>query len=279
MQEKTMLWQSIDGYQLFARHWKPEEEIKAVICLVHGMGEHSGRYQDWAERLVAAGYAVFAIDLRGHGKSAGERGDVLSFDHFGDDLDLMLEQAQNSLSKKPLFFYGHSMGGMLTLFYLVQRRPQITGAIITSPYLHSAFDLRIMQTLMIKVMGRVVPRMGVPSRLEVQGLSRDPAVIAAYRHDPLVHERFTTGFGKSCLQAIRYIFEHAAEITIPLLLMHGTGDRITFDSGTKKIASLLSNNCTLKIWKGLYHELHNEPEKDQVFDYLNSWLENQLANS
>ncbi len=279
MQEKIMQWQSIDGYHLFARKWKPEKEVNAVICLVHGLGEHSGRYQDWADRLIAAGYAVFAIDLRGHGQSAGARGDVLSFDHFADDLDLMLEQAQNDFSERPVFLYGQSMGGMLTLFYLIQRRPQISGAIITSPFLHSVFDLRKVQILMAKVLGRIIPHMSISSRLEVEGLSRDPAVIAAYRHDPLIHDRISARFGKACLQAISYIFEHASEIKAPLLLMHGTEDRINFASGTKKIAALLTNDCTLKLWEGLYHELHNEPEKDQVFDYLQSWLESKIADS
>ncbi len=279
MQEKTMLWKSIDGYQLFARNWQSEKKAKAVICLVHGQGEHSGRYQHWATRLVEAGYTVFALDLRGHGQSAGPRGDVLSFDHFGDDLDLMLEQAQHHFSERPLFLYGHSMGGMLTLLYLVQRRPQISGAIITSPFLHSIYDLRKMQLLMVKVLGRVIPHMSISSGLEVEGLSRDPAVIAAYRHDPLVHDRLSTRFGKSCLQSISYIFERAAEIKTPLLLMHGTGDRINFASGTKELATLLTNDYTLKLWEGLYHELHNEPEKDQVFDYLQSWLQRQVTNS
>ncbi len=273
MKERETLWQTDDGLNLFARQWEPAAEKKGVICLVHGLGEHSGRYRHWAERLTDAGYCTVSLDLRGHGRSEGQRGDSPSFDHLADEVALMLDYARAEFPGRPCFLYGHSMGGMLALFYLIQRRPLLAGAVITSPFLHSVLDLRKDRIVMGKILNYVIPRMSVFNSLDIEALSRDPAVTAAYRNDPLVHDRVTLRMVKGFIDTINYIFNRAGELNIPLLLMHGTGDRITFPSGSEKLCSLVSGNCSLKLWEGLYHELHNEPEKDQVFAYLKDWLE------
>ncbi len=272
MKEKELHWISDDGLPLFARQWEPETEAKGAICLMHGLGEHSGRFRHWAERLTEAGYAMLAIDLRGHGRSGGKRGDAPSFDHLADDINLMLDHAEREFKDTPCFLYGHSMGGMLALFYLIQRRPSLSGAIITSPFLHSVLDLRKDRLAMTKLLSRVTPGLSVSNNLEVEALTQDQAGIETYRRDPLVHDRVTVRMGKGFIDAIEYSFNRAGEITVPLLIMHGTADKITYPSGSEKIAARVSGECTLKLWEGLYHELHNEQEKDKVFAYLDKWL-------
>ncbi len=267
-----MQWRSDDGLPLFARQWEPEAVTKGAICLVHGLGEHSDRYRHWAGRLAEAGYAAVAIDLRGHGRSGGKRGDVPSFDHLADDINLMLDHAEIEFKETPRFLYGHSMGGMLVLFYLIQRCPSLTGAIITSPFLHSVLNLRKDRIAMTKLLSRIMPGLSVSNNLEVDAIAQDQAVIEAYRRDPLIHDRVTVRMGKGFIDTIEYIFNRAGEITVPLLIMHGTADRITYPSGSKKITARVSGECTLKLWEGVYHELHNEKEKDKVFAYLDKWL-------
>ncbi len=276
MLEKKMQWQSVDGLNLLAREWEPETAAKGMICLIHGLGEHTGRYRHWAKRLTAAGYAMVSIDLRGHGKSGGPLGDTPSYDHLTDDVDMMLNYAREKFAHLPCFLYGHSMGGMLVLFHLIQRRPPLTGAVITSPFLHSVLDQRKDRIAMTVMLSKVIPQMTVPNNIALENLSHDPEVISAYRNDPLVHARVSLRMGKGFLDTIKYIFNRAGEIKLPLLIMHGTGDRITFSSGSEKLAGLVSGDCTLKLWEGLYHELHNEIEKEQVFIYLVKWLNSKV---
>jgi len=279
MNHEEMHWRAEDTLPLFARRWGPGEEnngqVKGVICLVHGLGEHSGRYHHWAEKLAGAGYATLAIDLRGHGRSGGRRGDTPSFDHYGDDINLLLDKAAEIYPGKACFLYGHSLGGLLVAFYLIQRQPKLKGAVICSPGLHTVLDEQKDMIAMARFFGLVLPFLSFPNNLEQEGLSRDPAVINAYREDPFVHNRVSARLGKGMLDTRDYIFNRAREITLPLLIMHGTGDRITYPSGSQKLAELVSGECTLKYWEGSYHELHNEVEKDEVFAFLHKWLDNR----
>lgn len=276
MKHKEMQWQTNDGLPLFAQKWEPARSIKGAICLVHGLGEHSGRYVHWAEKFTNSGYALLSIDLPGHGKSGGDRGDTPTFDHFADHINLMLDEAEKLYPGKPCFLYGHSLGGIIALFYIIQRRPQLQGAVITSPGLRTILHMQKDKIAMAYILGSIIPRVSIPNNLELEGLSRDPAVVAAYRADPLVHNRISLRMGKKMIEAINYIFDRAAEIELPLLLMHGTADQITFASGSEELSELVSGECNLKLWDGLYHELHNENEKDEIFAFLKDWLDSKI---
>lgn len=273
MKHEEMQWKANDGLHLYAQTWEPAGETRAVLCLVHGLGEHSGRYNHWKKRLADCGYATMAIDLRGHGLSGGQRGDITSFDHLADDVSLLVETARNVFKDRPCFIYGHSMGGLVALFYLLQRRPALSGAVITSPFLHSVLDNRKTVINLGRIVGTVLPRLSIATGLEQDALSRDRSVIAAYRHDPLVHDRGSLRSVNSSLNAIRFVYERAPELSLPLLIMHGTADRITFATGSEELARLVPGDCTLKLWENCYHELHNEPEKDEVFTFLKEWLD------
>jgi len=276
MKHEEFQWLSNDGLKLFAQKWEPEGEAKAVISLVHGHGEHGGRYSHWAKRLNDAGYAVLAPDLRGHGRSEGQRGDSPSFDHYADDISILLDKTTELFAAKPVFLYGHSLGGLIVLYTLIQRHPKITGAIVTSPVLKTAIVEQKAKMAAAKILGAILPKASLPSGLEQEALSRDPAVIEAYRNDPLVHDKGSLRMAKQMLSAMEYVLERGTEIDIPLLLMHGTGDKITYAAGCEQLSQIMKDNCTLKLYEGFYHELHNEPEKEKVFQYLYEWLEKKL---
>ena len=271
-------WKAGDGLSIFAQAWEPENPPKAVICLVHGLGEHSGRYAHVAETLNQGGYAVIASDLRGHGKSGGKRGHAPSFNAFMDDMAVLLKEAAQRYVGLPCFLWGHSLGGLLVSNYVLRRKPQLTGVVITSPGLRTAVADQKMKIKMASILGKLLPEMSMPTGLDAKLISRDPAVVERYVNDPLVHGTATLAMAKYTIEAIPYVFEHGSEWALPVLLMHGDADAIAYVSGSEELAKLIKQDCTLKIWPGLWHETHNEPEKAQVLAYALGWLDSQLSN-
>jgi len=262
-----------DGLQLFARSWEPEQKPKAVICLVHGLGEHSGRYNHLADFLTKAGYVTLSFDLRGHGHSGGKRGHADSLDVLLDDITSLLAEASQRFLGKPLFLYGHSLGGLLVLIYAMRRKFPLAGVIATAPGLKTSLTEQRLKVAFANLLAPVFPRLSLPTGLDPTSLSHDPEIIRAYVADPLVHYRVTLRFTRDCLAAIPWAFEHANDLHLPLLIMHGTADRLIFPEGSQEFAHLVQGACTLKLWDGLYHEIHNEPEKQAVFVYLLNWLD------
>jgi alpha-beta hydrolase superfamily lysophospholipase len=272
MKLTDVTWTSTDGLPLVGRCWEPEREPRAVVCLVHGLGEHCGRYAHVATALNEAGYAVLACDKRGHGRSGGKRGAIPSYEALMDDIGLLLAQAEQRFPGRPRFLYGHSLGGNEVINYALRRRPPLAGVISTSPGLRTAFQPPAPQLAAGRLMNRLWPAFTMPNGLELAALSRDPAVIAAYQADPLVHDRLSARLGIELLQSGEWAIARAAEFPLPLLLMHGTADRLTSHQASQEFASQ-APNCTLKLWEGLYHETHNEPEKAEVIGFVVDWLQ------
>jgi len=271
-------WQSTSGLKLFAQSWSTQNEPEAIICLVHGLGEHSGRYAHMAAYLIEHGFAVITYDLCGHGRSEGQRGHVQSFDTYMDDIDLLVEKAGDQYPGKLRFLYGHSLGGLLVLNYALRRKADLAGVVASGAGLKSEVQNQTFKVALSKMLGMVVPKLSMPSGLEANMISRDPEVVEAYVNDPLVHDRATVGLAKNSFDAIDWVYDNASNFDIPLLLMQGTEDRITFPEGSEEFANRVHCEYTLKLWPGLYHELHNEPEKEQVFEYLVEWL-NKILNA
>ncbi len=269
-------WKAKDGLETYFQGWEPEKTPQAAICLVHGLGEHSGRYVHVADHLTAAGFAVLTMDLRGHGKSAGARGHVNSIDNFLDDIDRLLNEAENRYLGIPRFLYGHSLGGFLVLLYTLKRQPLLAGVVSTSPGLRSPLEKQSLKLAFSRSLAMLLPSLIIPSGLNAADISRDPEVVRVYQNDPLVHDRASLAFVKALFDAIPWTFQHAPEFKPPLLLVHGTKDNITLPSGSQEFASLVPGDCTLKLWDGLYHETHNEPEKEQVLAFLTDWLQSKL---
>ncbi len=277
MKHKEMNWKSRDGLDIFAQMWEPVAvQSRAVVCLVHGLGEHSSRYAHVAGTFVKEGFILFAADLRGHGRSGGPPGHISSIEDFMQDIDVLFEQARSRYPDLPLFLYGHSLGGILVLYYSITRKPKLRGVIATSSGLRTALEDQPMKIFLAKTLGSLISRMTIASGLETKYLSHDEKVVQAYINDPFVHDKASLGFGKIMLGVTQWTLDHAKEFPLPLLMMHGKEDGIAFPSGSIQFAAPLKDQCTLVLWEGGYHELHNEPEKDEVLKTIMLWMDARL---
>jgi acylglycerol lipase len=276
--------QTTDGLSLYFQGWEPESRPGAVVCLVHGLGEHSGRYAYVAAALNQAGYALLGFDLRGHGRSGGSRGHSPTRTAMLDDVDQLLVEAAARYSGRPRFLYGHSLGGGLVLCHALRccspegRDPRdVAGVIATGPTLRTAFAPPAWKQAVGKVTYNLLPAMSMPNGLDRSALSRDPQVVERYSNDPLVHDRVSARLGMDLLRDGECALARSAQFPVPLLLMHGSADRITSPEASREFAQRSDGKCTLKVWDGLYHEIHNEPEKEQVLEYMIRWLDGQRS--
>ncbi len=265
-------WLTADGVKLAAQDWRPEGSAVAVVGLVHGLGEHQGRYGHVIAALNRAGFAVLGFDLRGHGRSEGPRGYVPAYDALLDDIDLLLAQAAQRYPSLPRFLYGHSLGGNLVLIHTLRRRPTLAGVVATSPILRTAFKPPAWKLVLGRAMCRLWPRLSMSNEIDPDGLSHDAQVARAYVDDPLVHARVSPRLGIGLIEAGLWLLDHAAEFRLPLLLVHGGADPITSAQATREFAQRVPGDCTCKIWEGLYHETHNEPQKAEVIAFTIEWL-------
>jgi acylglycerol lipase len=274
MKHTEMNWKAKDGLNIFAQSWEPDAvQIKAVVCLVHGIGEHGMRYAHVAEAFGKEGYAFFTMDLRGHGRSDGPRGHIPSIEALLQDIDMLLEQARAHYPGLPLILYGHSLGGILVLHYGLKRKPDVKGVIATSAGLRTAIEQQPAKIAAARVLGALLPSVAIPTGLEAGAISRDEKVVQVYQADPLVHDKMSLGFGKIMLGVVQWTLEHASEFPLPLLMLHGKADRIAFPSGSIEFANALKEKATLVLWDDAYHELHNEPQKNEVFKTMTIWMD------
>ena len=247
-----------------------------MILLVHGLGEHSGRYVHVGEYFAGRGMAVLSFDLRGHGRSEGAHGHTPSFEKYMDDIDMLVAEADRRYPGIGRFLYGHSLGGILVLNYALRRKPSLNGVISSGPALRTSIEEQALKVNIARIFGSWLPGFQLSSGLEATSISRDPQVVERYQNDPLVHFQVSFGFAKYSLEAIEWTFEHGSEFAVPLLLIHGSDDKLAYIRGSQELAELVEGDCTLKIYDGLYHELHNEPEKEQVLSDVLEWIEERL---
>jgi len=269
-----------NGINFYVRGWDPtNNRPKALITLVHGLGEHTGRYLHVGKSMTDAGYALVGFDLRGHGKSGGARGHFPSLNVVIQDIRQFSKFLVQRYPDIPHFLYGHSLGGLLSLAYALQYPAGLNGVIITGAALRSSLQEQKNKIAMVNLLGSLLPKLTVPSGLDATAISRDVDVVQKYINDPLVHDKTSLGLGKSALKAIEHCFAHVKEFTPPLLIMHGADDKLTYPSGSEdfaKLATETNKDVTLKSWDGLYHEIHNEPEKAEVFKVMIEWFGKHL---
>ncbi|HUG17484.1 MAG TPA: lysophospholipase [Planctomycetaceae bacterium] len=272
-QEKPLELTGKDGHELFARTWQAGESVTAEIGIVHGMGEHSGRYADVANYLCRAGYRVSAYDQRGHGRTAGRRGDVSSYDLLLDDLDEFVSRLRAHMVDSKLFLYGHSFGGNVVLNYALRRKPALSGLVITSPLLRPTKTPPLWKRLFAHTCYRICPAFRLPMGIDSRGLSHDRKVVQAYKTDMLNHSVISARLAVETLDAGEWALVHARELELPLLLMHGSFDAITSSAASREFAENVESSCLFKLWPGLFHELHNEPERLEVLEMIAGWLQ------
>lgn len=276
VEHETLIYHTQDGLDLFGQSWLPKaEEPRAVVCLVHGLGEHSSRYEPLGHYLAERRIALFTYDARGHGRSPGPRGDTPSYDALLNDIGLPLTAAARRYAKVPRFLYGHSTGGNLVLNYCLRRTTQLTGVIATSPWLRLAFSPPGWKEWLGRLLLRIRPGATFATGLDPADLSHDGEVVAAYARDRLVHGRVSARLYFGILDGAAYALEHAEEFRLPLLLMQGSADPIVDPEATREFAEQVRGRCNLLLWDGLFHELQNEVEREEVFEALWHWIEDR----
>lgn len=269
-------WKNSENFDIVAREWKPLAHTRAVIIIVHGLGEHSQRYDYTARHFNDHGFAVIAFDLQGHGKSGGMRG-YASFQQSYIEIDRAIKEAKSRYPNTPVFLYGHSLGASLVLIYAAQRKPMINGLIASAPCIRTAKPITPIKIAVGRTSRYLVPTLALGNGLDRDGLSRDTSIVRAYNEDPLVHDRVTAQLGTDLIDSGFFLLEHAHEFSTPCLLMQGSADRIVDPDSTYEFAKRAPSTTSFKKWEGLYHELHNEPEKNEVLQFVESWINKQVG--
>ncbi len=274
MQHTEGTFIAADGLTIYRQAWLPDSDPKAVVLLFHGLGEHSGRYAHVGATLSSAGYAVHAVDHRGHGRSDGKRSYVKTYDEFQRDLAqfrVLVEQEHPGL---PVVVLGHSMGGNLAVGHVLDHQPGVRALALSAPALKAGESLSPSKIKLVMLVGRIAPGLRAEA-LSADAISRDPAVVAAYRSDPLVYTgKISAGLGAALIGAMQRFPARYAELRLPILLQHGTADQLADVSGTHELeAGAVNAQVTAHYYDGLYHEIFNEPEQETVLADTVSWLD------
>ncbi|MFZ6843259.1 lysophospholipase [Undibacterium sp. RuTC16W] len=267
-----------DGTSLFVRDWplplqNDSTPVHDGIVIMHGLGEHCGRYAHVARFFNALGFTVRTFDHRGHGKSGGVRGDCPDEETLLRDARLVINDFSKHLSAPPLLF-GHSMGGLFAARFATEGLAPIRALLLSSPAL--AVPMSGFQSVLLKVASVLIPGVGVPNGLKTKYLSHDAEVIKAYEDDPLVHAKISARLLNSMLSAMEYAHDHATHLKIPVLMQVAADDHLVDPEGSQRFfARLPQDTAQAFFYEGFYHEIFNELEATRVFDDLRTWLEQQ----
>lgn len=265
--------------KLFFQVWQPSTTPKAVICLVHGIGEHSSRYHDWSELFVEKNIAVVSYDQRGHGLSGGIRGVIPSYEKLMDDIDFVLEEAEQKFNGVPCFLYGHSMGGGEVLNHLISRKSNYWGVISTSPWIITQEAPPKIVIPFLRLLSNLFPSFTIKTSFDAKRLSHIEKVWVKYNEDELIHHLVSFRLFIGAYDAGYRVLQNPDKVKKPLLLLHGTDDRITNPNASKIFSEGVANKCTYIQYNKAYHELHNEFCRLDVFADIINWIETQLAEN
>jgi acylglycerol lipase len=274
MQHSEGTFTGVRNATIYYQAWLPDGAVNGVLLVVHGLGEHSGRYMNVVNYFTPRGYAVYALDHLGHGRSDGTREYVERFGDFTDTLAVFYRMVAGWQPGKPIFLLGHSMGGLIAATYLLDHQADFRGAVISAPALVAGASVSPVTIALGKVAAVIAPKAGVLA-LDVNGVSRDPEVVRAYVADPLNFQGKTTArLAAEMLKAMQRVAAGVSTITLPLIVVQGSADRLVDPAGAQMLYDKAgSQDKTIKIYDGLYHEVFNEPEHDQVLADVAAWLD------
>ena len=275
MKYREMRLPGCQDVELFAQAWLPDRNPEALVVISHGLAEHGGRYPELADDLVARGYAVYALDHRGHGRSSGPRANVGRFSYLVTDLGTCIGRAQRQHPGAPVFLLGHSMGGAVALAFALRDASLLTGLVLSAPTLAVGEVPPPLKLLTVRLLSVLAPSTGAWT-LQAGAISRDPQVVHAYERDPLVHR------GPIPARTIAELMQAMADfpaampgLRIPVLVQHGTGDRLVPLAAARPVYERLGTpkSRTVRLYEGLFHEVYNEPERGKVIADLVAWLD------
>jgi alpha-beta hydrolase superfamily lysophospholipase len=278
MRHQEGTFKGIRDASIYYQCWLPEGESRAVLLIVHGLAEHSGRYMNVVNHFVPLGYAVYGVDHVGHGKSSGTRMYVERFEDYTDTLKIYFDMVRLWQPEKPVFLVGHSMGGLIGAVYLLDHQAELTGGVLSGPAVKVHGSVSPAVISVGKLISVLMPKLGLIG-LEAEGVSRDPAVVQAYVNDPLVcRGKVTARLSAELVKAIRRVAAEDTKITLPILILQGSADRLVDPKGAQMLYDAVNSvDKTIKIYDGLYHEVYNEPEHGQVLGDVKAWLETHLS--
>jgi acylglycerol lipase len=258
---------TFQGTSFFWQSWEATQS-NAVLLIIHGMGEHSGRYAHVAEFFNTFNYVVCAMDHYGHGHSGGKKGDIPSMEYMLQSVAVFIQEVQKTYGVKPTVICGHSMGGNVVANYLIQKSQQFKSAIITSPWLILPASVPKWRILLAKLMMKIFPGFQDSTKLDATAISRIPEEVKKYQNDPLVHDYMTPRFFFTMEEAGLFAIDYADRINIPVLLMHGKADRLTYIGGSVMFYENNPEKIHFKAWDEAYHELHNDTIRQEVLEYM-----------
>jgi alpha-beta hydrolase superfamily lysophospholipase len=276
MQHRDIRFQGAGDLTLNAQIWKPDATARALVVILHGHGEHSGRYSHVAASLVSRGFAVAASDLRGHGHSEGPRGFVRDWEEYREDLTLLLGQIEPEFGALPLFLYGHSIGGTVAVDYAIRNPENIHGLVASAPSLGQPNIPAILFTIS-KVLSKIYPSFSMSTQLDPGTLSRDPEAVRAYQDDPLVHSLGTARMGTELTKTTEWIQANAGNLQLPLLVIHGSDDQLVNPADSRRFfGNVTFQDKTYLEFSGGYHEPHHDLEKERAIKEIGNWIEAHL---
>ncbi len=268
------------GRSLYHRAWLPPEPKRALV-IVHGFGEHSGRYEDMAAWFSQRGSALHAFDQQGHGLSTGRRGHAGCFDDLLDDVEALLELVAREHPGLSRVLIGHSMGGLVVSALACEREPAIDLLVTSGAALALSPDLSSVKIALARLLRRFAPRLAMEAGLDEEEISRDPLVVSRYREDPLVHGRVTSSLAAGMMDAIARTAASAAQVRVPMLLLHGDADRLCLPAGSQCFYAGLPHSevagSEIRTYPKLKHEIFNEPERETIFEDLLGWIQRREA--
>ena len=277
MKQSTGNVDGMNGCKLYYKTWLPEDQPKAALIIVHGAGEHIDRYQNLVGVLVKAGYALVGYDLRGHGRSEGQRGHIYNWDDYRFDLREFVKLTREKFSDSPQFIFGHSLGALIVLDYLIVHQEGLSGAILSGTALDPVDAAPPLQVFLAKLLSGIYPTFSLKIPLPGSSLSRDAQVAQAYDQDPLVHRKRTARWGAESLSTIEHIKNHADQIKLPVLFIHGEKDPLVSAEGTQRYFERLSIvDKTLHIYPDTLHEPHNDLDHQAVIADMVYWISSHL---
>ncbi|HPX36668.1 MAG TPA: lysophospholipase [Mycobacterium sp.] len=265
------------GVEIVYDVWMPDTELRGVVVLAHGYGEHARRYDHVAERFSEAGLAMYALDHRGHGRAGGKRVRVRHMKEFVSDYRTLVQTARKENPGLPIIVLGHSMGGGIAFAYGVQHPDEYDLMVLSGPAVAAHTGVSRLKAVVGKTVGSILPDLPI-EQIDADLVSRDPQVVADYKADPLVYRgKIPAGIGKALLVVGETMEKKAPGITAPILVVHGENDQLVSAEGSKRLVECIgSKDVELKVYPELYHEVFNEPEREQVLDDVTAWITARL---
>lgn len=261
------------GNKIFIRSWLPKQNTKKCILVIHGLGEHSGRYEDFALKLIKKNIGIYSLDLPGHGKSDGKKGHIKKFSEFLNATEQSLIHIRRNHLDCPIILFGHSLGGLIALNFLIDRESrEIESAIISSPWIKLAIEVPKYLLNIQKVFKNIFPSLTLNNRINPSDLSKDQIIINKYINDRQVHDRISLKLYSEVMDSIKVVKEKSNKIKIKTLIYHGKNDRLISYLGSDEISKKISNT-EFYLLNNVFHEPHNDIEKDLVFNKIYKFLE------